>query len=140
MNLYLESSAVLRDLLDGDQADVIREALRTADTVVTSRLTLAEVARVLVRLRISDPEVAARIAVRESSFVSESELWIVQPVDDDILARCGRPFPAEPVRTLDAIHLATIERISGAVDPLTVVSTDDRVRSNAQRLGFALLP
>jgi len=59
-------------------------------------------------------------------------------VTDDVLARAGRPFPAEPVRTLDAIHLATAE-ILGEPPPLvTVVTRDARVRENAVALGYAV--
>jgi len=140
VNLYLESSAALRDLLEGDSAAEIRAALRGAAMVVTSRLTLAEVARVLARLRVLEPEVAARVAERETAFLSETDLWTVQPLDEDVLVRCGRPFPIEPVRALDAIHLATIEKVSGAVREITVLSTDDRIRKNAVKLGFAVIP
>lgn len=140
MNVYLESSAALRDLLDGDGADRIREQMRDAPVVATSRLTLAEVGRVLARLRATDPDVAAKLAPREAAFVAESELWAIAPVDDEILARCTRPFPVEPVRTLDAIHLATVERLSSGIPRLVVLSTDDRLRRNAVALGFAVAP
>jgi len=140
VNLYLESSAVLRDLLGGDQAMEIRRALDAATLVVTSRLTIAEVTRVLARLRVIEPEIAARVAVRDAAFQSESELWGIAPLDDDILARCGRAFPHEPVRTLDAVHLATIEKVSGAIPDVVMLSTDERIRRNAAAFGFALVP
>lgn len=140
MNVYLETSAALRDLLDGELALEIREALATAELVATSRLTLAEVGRVLARLRVIDPEVAARVAPREAAFSADSELWFVSPLDDEVLTRCARPFPVEPVRTLDAIHLATIERLSAALGRFAVLTTDERVRRNAEILGFEVAP
>ena len=140
MNIYLESSAALRDLLDGEHGPLIRERLRAADLVATSRLTLVEVGRVLARLRALEPQVAATVAAREAQFESDSELWVIHPVDDAIWARCGRPFPCEPVRTLDAVHLATLEQLSGAVEHLVMLSTDERVRANAKTLGFAVEP
>jgi predicted nucleic acid-binding protein len=127
-------------LLEGEHAEAIRAHLREARLVVTSRVTLAEVARVMVRLRASDPEVAARVAARESAFRSDSERWGIDPVDEAVWARCERPFPIEPVRMLDALHLATIEKLSVALPRLTVLSTDERVRRNAEALGFAVLP
>jgi predicted nucleic acid-binding protein len=140
MNLYLESSAALRDVLEGESAPEIRAAVARADVVVTSRLTLAEIARVLARLRALEPGVAAQVAAREAAFLGDSERWAVQPVDEDIWIRCGRPFPVEPVRLLDAIHLATIEKVSGALSRLVVMTTDVRVRRNAVELGFEVLP
>ena len=140
MNLYLESSAALRDLLGGEQGDDIRRLLREADLVATSRCTLAEVGRVLARLRLLEPEVAAAAASNEAQFSSDSELWVIHPVDEAVWARCARPFPVEPVRTLDAVHLATIEKLSGVVDHLVVLSVDSRIRANATALGFDVLP
>lgn len=140
MNLYLESSAALRDLLGGGQCDEIRHLLFGAEVVATSRCTLAEVGRVFARLRVLEPQVAAAAAAREAQFETDSELWVIQPVDDAIWSRCSRPFPVEPMRTLDAIHLATVERLAGVIERIVVLSTDGRVRANAQALGFPVAP
>ncbi len=64
----------------------------------------------------------------------------VVPVEDVILERAGREFPVEPVRTLDAVHLATIDALNQAAVDLDVASTDRRVRENADALGFKVLP
>jgi predicted nucleic acid-binding protein len=140
VKLYLESSAALRDLLGGDRHEEIRRLLTEAEVVATSRCTLAEVGRVFARLRVLEPQAAAAAAAREAQFQSDSELWVVQPVDEAIWLRCGRPFPVEPIRTLDAIHLATIEVLSGVLERLVVLSTDGRVRANARALGFTVEP
>jgi hypothetical protein len=50
--------------------------------------------------------------------------------------RAEDPFPSEPVRTLDAIHLASALFLRQAFPDLTVLSADDRVRANAAQLGF----
>jgi predicted nucleic acid-binding protein len=47
-----------------------------------------------------------------------------------------RPFPAEPIRTLDAIHLATAELLGEAPQLVTIVTRDERVRANARALGY----
>jgi len=141
VNLYVESSAALRAILGGDDDDQIRDLLAAEHpVVVTSRLTLAEVARVMARLRVARSADADRATTREAVILHAADLWLIHPVDEEVLRRCGRPFPVEPVRTLDAIHLATIERLARAVTPLTVLSTDDRVRRNAESLGFDVLP
>lgn len=33
--------------------------------------------------------------------------WTLFQVSEAVLARARRPFPVEPIRTLDALHLAT---------------------------------
>jgi predicted nucleic acid-binding protein len=62
----------------------------------------------------------------------------VVAVTDDVLARVRRPFPVEPIRTLDAIHLATAELVAEPPPLMTVVTRDDRVRENAVALGYAV--
>ena len=59
-------------------------------------------------------------------------------VTDGVLARVRRPFPVEPIRTLDAVHLATAELLGEPPPLITVVTRDARVRENAQALGYAL--
>lgn len=140
MNVYLESSAALRDLLDGDGAAEIRACLESASVVATSQLTLAEIARVLARLRVTHPELSRAVAVREAVWLADSELWVLHPVDDEVLGRCGRVLPHEPVRTLDAIHLVTLQRLAQVIPDLVMVSTDERVRANALAFGHQLLP
>ena len=54
--------------------------------------------------------------------------------------RARHPFPAEPVRTLDAIHLATAALALSLVPEMAVLSLDRRVRACAREMGFRLLP
>lgn len=49
-----------------------------------------------------------------------------------------RPFPVEPIRTLDAIHLATAELLDEPPQLVTIVTRDERVRANAQALGYGI--
>ena len=67
----------------------------------------------------------------------ERRCYIVA-VTDDVLARVRRPFPVEPIRTLDAVHLATAELVGEAPALMTVVTRDDRVRQNAVALGYVI--
>jgi predicted nucleic acid-binding protein len=55
-----------------------------------------------------------------------------------ILARVRRPFPMEPVRTLDAIHLATIESIEEEPSVVAVVTRDRRLAENARAMGYVV--
>ena len=59
-------------------------------------------------------------------------------VSDEVLLRAGRPFPIEPIRTLDAIHLATVELLGEAPQLVTIVTRDERVASNGRALGYAV--
>lgn len=44
----------------------------------------------------------------------------------------------EPVRTLDAIHLATVEELGETPQLITIVTRDRRIRENALAMGYAV--
>jgi uncharacterized protein len=133
---YIESSALVAALLEHD-ADALK-SLRARALQVTSALTLAEVARAIVRARVGErltPD-AERAAVRALRRF-ERRCYVVA-VTDDVLARVRRPFPVEPVRTLDAVHIATAESLGEAPQLMSIVTRDHRVRENAKALGYAV--
>jgi predicted nucleic acid-binding protein len=55
-----------------------------------------------------------------------------------VLERSGRPFPVEPIRTLDAVHLATAEMLGVPPQLVTIVTRDGRLRDNALALGYSV--
>ena len=131
---YVESSALLAGLLEQD-ADVIA-ALRADGERVTSALTFAEAHRALVRVR-----VAGRLTLSEEraaifALQTFERRCTVIAVSDTVLTRAGRPFPVEPVRTLDAVHLATAELLGEPPQLTTILTRDERVRENAKALGY----
>jgi len=133
---YIESSALVAALLE-HEADALK-SLRAPARQITSALTLAEAARAIMRARVGDrltPD-AERAAVRALRRF-ERRCYVVA-VTDDILARVRRPFPVEPVRTLDAVHLATVESLGEPPQLISVVTRDRRVRENAKALGYAV--
>jgi predicted nucleic acid-binding protein len=135
--LYLESSAVVAWLLgESSAADVIR-AMNEAEVRVTSQLTLVEIERVIRR------SVALRL-IRDASaqklrglLARHRKKWITMALTESVLARAGCAFPIEPVRTLDAIHLATALAFSEAYPELEMLTFDRRISENATALGLA---
>jgi len=57
-----------------------------------------------------------------------------------VLRRAREELPEEPVRSLDAIHLACLRVLDDELGGFEVASCDDRVRRNATALGFAVVP
>ena len=115
-----------------------RSAVAMRGRRVTSALTLAETARAIVRARVSgrltpEQERASVRALRRF----ERRCYVVA-VTDAVLARVRRPFPIEPIRTLDAVHLATAELLGELPPLMTIVTRDSRVRENAEALGYAV--
>jgi predicted nucleic acid-binding protein len=140
VNVYAESSAVLAWLLGEETGHSVREVLQHAELVMASDLTLIECDRVLIRAVTSgeiDEAVAADRRAHLNAAASHWQLWRVSP---DIVERARNPFPAEPIRTLDAIHLASALAIRSAVPGVELLSLDDRIRRAAKQLGFHLQP
>jgi predicted nucleic acid-binding protein len=134
---YIESSALVAALLEHDTEAL--KSLRRRGRKVTSALTIAETARAILRARATtrltaDEERAAVRALRRF----ERRCYQVA-VTDAVLARVGRPFPVEPVRTLDAVHLATTEQLGEPPPLITVVTRDVRIRHNAEALGYTVV-
>ena len=133
---YIESSALLAALLEQDAAAL--QSLRSSGQHVTSALTFAEANRAVVRARI-----AGRLTIAEErdairALRTFERRCSIVTVSDAILARAGHPFPIEPIRTLDAIHLATAEILGEPPQLVTILTRDTRVRENAVALGFAV--
>jgi predicted nucleic acid-binding protein len=121
-----------------EQDAVARNALRRRRRRITSALTFAEASRALVR---------ARVAGRLTPADERAGLrWLqgfrrrcdVVAVTDAVLARACRPFPVEPIRTLDAVHLATAELLGEPPQLVTVVTRDARVIDTARALGYVV--
>ena len=107
---------------------------------VASALTFTESARALLRARVIRRITPAeeRTALRRlRALEAQSTVFAMGP---DVLTRAGRPFPVEPIRTLEAIHLATLESLGETPQLVTVVTRDARIARNARALGYAVAP
>ena len=134
--IYLETSAVLTWLLAQAQAKEVRAAVDAADVVATSALTLAESERALVRAE-SGQLLSARDGQRLRGMLQRAQAgWMRMAVTEEVLARACRSFPVEPVRTLDAIHLATALAFTKALPDLRILSYDRRILENSLALGI----
>lgn len=140
MNLYAESSAVLGWLLDEDSAPEVRRLLAAAEFIVASDLTLIECDRVLLRAVSLGELTEAEAADRRAHLVAAASHWQVLRIAAEIVDRARLPFRGDPIRTLDAIHLASALTGRGAVAGLALLSLDDRVRKAGKALGLEILP
>ncbi len=140
MNLYAESSAVLAWLLGEDAGGQVRKILTRADAIVSSDLTLVECDRVLHRALALGAITEAAVADRKAHLAAAALNWNVLRIAPQIIERARQSFPAEPIRTLDALHVASALHARAVMPGLQLLSLDERVRRVAQSLGFALQP
>jgi len=136
--LYLDSSAVVAWLFGEDSAAGVIRAMDQAEVRVTSALTAVEAERAIQRAVAQRLVKEAAAHKLRGALERERANWITMSLTTGVLARAGRAFPVEPVRTLDAIHLATALAFSEAFPDLAILALDHRVSANAVALGLAI--
>ena len=97
----------------------------------------------LISIRLIEYEIWTRIHARKltDSHADEvrsllSRLALIE-LAQPVLARALEPF-TKPVRTLDAIHLASMDFLREQKQSVTLASYDDRLINAARALGFPL--
>ena len=130
----MESSALVAALLEHDTA--ILKPVPAGVQHVTSALTLAEAGRAIIRARTTHRLTAGEEQAAVRALRTFERRCFILDVYRAVLARVRRPFPVEPIRTLDAVHLATAELLGEPPQIVTIVTRDVRVRDNARALGY----
>jgi predicted nucleic acid-binding protein len=133
--VYLDTSAVLRAVLEGGTTPVIERTIGAARTLITSRLSLVEAARAFLRLRsggqLSEEQLAD--AGRElDELWARCEIWEITPLVCDTACQVA---PLKPLRTLDAIHLATYLLARRRIVDLELLTADHRLKEAARGVG-----
>jgi predicted nucleic acid-binding protein len=129
--LYLDTSVVLRATLERGTTPEIEQRVAAAPVLVTSRLSLVESARALLRVRAegSVPESRLADARRElDGLWNRCELWELSPAVCGLAALLA---PDKPLRTLDALHLATFILARGRIEGLQLLTADHRLEDAA---------
>ena len=127
-------------LLDEHSAADVRRSLAAAEIIIASDLTLIECDRVVLRAAALGELTEAEAADRRAHLTAAASHWQVLRVAPEIVERARQPFPGEPIRTLDAIHLASALVARTAIAGLALLSLDDRVRKNGKKLGLDIIP
>ena len=99
--------------------------------LVTSRLSLVEAARALLRVRAQGGVPGSRLADarRELDVLwNRCELWELSPGVCDLAAQL---VPDQALRTLDALHLATFVLARRRIEGLELLTADRRLAETA---------
>ncbi len=123
---YLDTSVALAHLLAGDRTPP--EAL-WREPLISSRLLEYEL-----WTRIHARKLGRSHGDQVRALVGRVALVELAP---PVLARALEPFP-RPVRTLDALHLASVEFLRAHGQTVNLASYDDRLRAAARALKIPL--
>lgn len=123
-----------RRLLGESDGEIVWVALADADEVLTSDLTLIECDRALIRARVVLRLRESEVTRRRRALETAAGHWSLLRISPAITERARQPFPGDPVRTPNAMHLASALGAAEAADDLAVLSLDHRVRRSARAL------
>jgi predicted nucleic acid-binding protein len=105
--------------------------IRHAKVLLTSRLARVEAARALLRLRalaLASEQQLADAARELEALWARCEVWEMTPSVCDL---AGDVSPHKPLRTLDALHLATYVLARRRIGELELRTTDTRLAEAA---------
>src|SRR5882724_5872170 len=139
--MYLDSAIIVKLLVRETDSDWFVRNL-SGHSFESSELALTEVcAALLFKERGNDITQRERVGATEKFFAMvESELVLLFPLNRRVLERASAIqlacHPRIPLRTLDALHVATcdLHRSAG------MCATDGRIRAACQQLGITLTP
>ena len=140
MILYAESSAVITWVLSEERESEIENALAEAELIISSDLTMLECERVLVRGSAVGELSGGELTRRQVMLRTAAQHWMLLSFDPPVIERAQRPFPNEPIRTLDALHLAFALEAGQMIPDVRILSMDRRIRKAARDLGMEVCP
>lgn len=129
--LYLDTSAILHVVLERGTNSEIERKLRSAATLITSRLSMVEAARAFHRLRLAGERSEAQLADAQRGIAAiwaRCELWELTP---EVCEMARHVTPGTYLRPLDALHLATFVLARERIENLELLTTDRRLEEAA---------
>lgn len=145
MICYLDTSALVKRYIDESQSQVVADI---ADAMAVSEIARVEVASALWKRARTNPRAAPVVPTLLQAFHVDiagqgqraPRVQLVR-LDHDTVAEAARLVARHDLGSLDALHVATADRIRRAIDPWVImVAFDRRLRAAAGIEGFPLLP
>ncbi len=129
MTTYVDSSALLKRYVEEVGSDMAEEYLSADPTLTTSWVTAVEVRRNLARLLGGSDLINA-----QAQFSVDLDALAMISVTEDIATAAGDIGETLGVRSLDAIHLASAQRLR--IDGLVFLTFDLRQAQAARSMGL----
>ena len=129
---YVDTSAALRAVLEDGTTPAIASQIENAEILVTSRLSLVESERALLRMRRTSSvteELLADAARAMDELWSHCTIW---ELTEEVCRAAMQVAPSQPLRTLDALHLATYVLARRRIAGLELLTADHRLERAAR--------
>jgi predicted nucleic acid-binding protein len=136
---YFETSALLKRYVDESGRREVLQLLRQNECVTSAVLPVE--LRSGLRRRVAEGSIdAARLPAILKHVAADRPYWTLVEVGTDVLAGAETLVAAHPIRTLDAIHVASAQLFAAGVSMpgLTFVSADKRQTEAAAAVGLVV--
>lgn len=127
--LYLESSALLRLVLNQEGAVEVAQRISRASQIVASRLVRVEAQRALLRMVLDHPEQSRNLPTFEGRLADVSSQMDFLEITREVCDLAARIAPGSRLRSLDAIHLATFDMLRRLEPSAEILTYDNRLRA-----------
>ena len=141
MNIYLDTSALVKLYIDEDGSDIVNDHTDRATIVSTSRIAYAEVLSAFIRCK--DEKVLSKNNYDKciTCFKFDWEMYFVIEVSEKIVEIAGNLIESHSIRGFDSIHLASAmvlrKEINQSID---FMCWDNRLLEAAKKEGFKACP
>lgn len=132
MTLYVDSSALMKRYVEEIDSDVAQEILGSDPVLVTSWITMVELRRNIAR-HLNGTELVAA----QAQATSDLDAFAMVMCDEAVATSAASIGETLGVRSLDAIHLASAQRLR--IEGLGFVTFDLRQAQAARSLGMRVL-
>ena len=136
---YFDTSALVKRYVDEPGRREVLQLLRQNECVVSAMLPVE--LRSGLRRRVTEGSIdAARLPAILKHVAADRPYWTLVEVGTDVLADAETLVAAHPIRTLDAIHVASAQLFAARVSMpgLTFVSADKRQTETAAAVGLVV--
>ncbi len=132
MSLYVDSSAFLKRYLDEPDSDSVERNMKADTAWITARHTWVEVRRNLARL-VS----GSSLTIARQQFVQDWQRTHIVEIDERTCLLAADIAELAGVRTLDALHLAALQRVG--TQGMSLLTFDIRQAQAARSMGITVL-
>ena len=141
MNLYIDTSALIKLFVQENFSDKIRQLVENAELVATGLMTRAEAAAGINRLARMNFLDQAQASIALSNFRKDWEDYHRIPITEQLVARADILTSQHTLRGYDAIHLACALTWQDLLNsPITLATFDKELHEAAEKSGVQVMP
>lgn len=139
MNLYLETSSLVKLYVAEESSDTVRTALSQVDTVGTSRVTYVE-ARAAIARKLREENITKEEHRRSvGDLENEWGTYVVLDLTDWVARKAGEMADKHALRGFDAIHLASAMAFHNSMGtPVLFLCADRKLTLAARTEGLKI--